>query len=153
MATPTIEAAQAILARARKELRLAKGNELKRRQAAEKGWLAVRTAAAAVLHCAGKDWRQAKDLSERTRVLEQQLDPHQNPVLAAALAYAQSSLHGQCFYIGEEETCRPGQIGLVLDQIERALYSAVTGQVTERFGPEPESARSESTTRKPSAKP
>lgn len=40
-----------------------------------------------------------------------------------------------------------------VDQIEQALYSAVTGQVTERFGPEPESARSESTTRKPSAKP
>ena len=62
MATPTIEAAQVILDRARKELRLAKGNELKRRQAAEKGWLAVRTAAASVLHCAGEDWRQAKDL-------------------------------------------------------------------------------------------
>lgn len=36
-----------------------------------------------------------------------------------------------------------------IDQIERALYSAVTGQLTERFGPEPESAQSESTTRKP----
>jgi hypothetical protein len=36
-----------------------------------------------------------------------------------------------------------------IDQIEKALYSAVTGQLTERFGPEPESAQSESTTRKP----
>ncbi len=37
------------------------------------------------------------------------------------------------------------------DQIEKALYAAVTGQTTERFGPEP-SAQSESTTRKPNDK-
>lgn len=124
MATPTVDKAQELVDRARKELRLAKGNELKRRQAAEKGWLAVRTAATAVLHCAGKDWRQAKDLYERTRMLEQQLTPHQDPELTAALSHAQSLLHGQCFYIGEEEACRPGRIALVLDQITRALPRA-----------------------------
>jgi hypothetical protein len=35
-----------------------------------------------------------------------------------------------------------------VDQIEKALYAAVTGQATERFGPEP-SAQSGATTRKP----
>ena len=39
-----------------------------------------------------------------------------------------------------------------VDQIERALYSAVTGRVTEQHGPEPASARSESTTRNSSEK-
>lgn len=39
-----------------------------------------------------------------------------------------------------------------VDQLEKALYSAVTGRVTEQHGPEPVSARSGSTTRNSSEK-
>ena len=46
----------------------------------------------------------------------------------------------------QEKSSEDDPMQPAIDQIERALHSAVTGRVTERFGPEPESAQSESTT-------
>jgi hypothetical protein len=121
---PTVDAAARLLDKARLELRKAKGHEDKRRQAAEKGWLAARTAATAFLHCAGEDWQQARSLTERVEDLERRTDPQRKPALSTALAHAQAALHGLCFYIGEPEYCTHRHIRLVLDEVEHAIPRA-----------------------------
>lgn len=117
---PTVADAEKILARAYIELRKAKGNRLKRRQAAEKGWLAIRTASLAVLACAGRDWQSGGEVARRIEDLERELDPHQKPLTSAAYR-ARDALHGACFYSGDTRACETRAIKDALDQIQAAL--------------------------------
>lgn len=120
---PTVVDAEKILERAYVELRKAKGNRLKRRQAAEKGWLAARTAALALLAAAGEDWKQGEKVAKRVEDLEHALDPRSR-VFASALYHAQGLLHGACFYIGYTEACETRSVRSGLEDIRQALPRA-----------------------------
>lgn len=120
---PTVDDAQRILDRARIELRKARGNRLKQREAAEKGWLAARTAAASVLACAGEDWKRGGKLPERVDAVERKLDPRSQS-FTSALYRTQSSLHGACFYLGYDDACAPRAIRSCLEDVAQAFPRA-----------------------------
>lgn len=131
---PTIAEARRLLATAKRELaradRMADPEEAltQRRQAAEKGWLAIKTAAAAALVCArAAEPHRSDNLVQRIQDLEQHLRPapgRRRSQLADAIRAGRDTLHGQCFYTGESDACTPTEIEAVFGTIEAGLLPA-----------------------------
>jgi hypothetical protein len=120
---PTVAEAVEVLDTAYSELTKA-ASKIKRREAAEKGWLAARLLAQAVLACANEDWRSPEGLAMRLRRTELKLDPHCRPWLDEAIRIGRDSLHGQCFYTGAEEACQTNEIRAGLDKVKLAIPRA-----------------------------
>ena len=120
---PGVEDAERLLKVAYRELRDAK-QPVKVRQAAEKGWLAARTAAQAVVACAGQDWQAHKGLVLRAGGVEDNALPHRERVLTKAIVQARSHLHVTAFYAGDEESMDPKDIKNTLDKVRDAMPRA-----------------------------
>ena len=107
---PTVGAARALLAKARRELngKIKSEQKLdettKHRQAAEKGWLAAVTAGRAMLRVAGGKWMSSMGVTDH--VIEIETERKTGPVVSSKLRLLAGSLHGGAFYQGNEDFCQ-----------------------------------------------
>ena len=131
---------QATIGAARHQLQAARGHLdksrslLDRRQAAEKGWLALMTAGRALLKAAGEeDWARTSRVAERVTALEERR--FKRARVGSALARYQRTLHGRSFYAGEDELSDADYIRLAFEDIEEvigvadAMRGALAGRV------------------------
>lgn len=123
-----VPASQATIGAAREQLRAARGHLaesrslLGRRQAAEKGWLALVTAGRAMLRSAGQDWMRTSRVGDRVIALEEARFKRAD--VGTTLKVLQGTLHGRGFYAGDDELSDAAYIGPALDLIERAIDRA-----------------------------
>ena len=121
-AQATIGWARQQLAEAREHLKRAT-SLLARRQAAEKGWLALVTAGRAMLRAASHpEW--AKTTGVPKRVADWEKGKFKRAEVGHALRTYQRLLHGACFYGGVEEACDPAGIEADLHGIAQAIEHA-----------------------------
>lgn len=120
---------QATIGAARNQLRAAcehlekSRNQLDRRQAAEKGWLALVTAGRALLKAASdEEWARTTRVAERVTEMEQRRFKRSR--VGSALARYQRTLHGRAFYAGEDELSDAEYIRLAFEDIEDVIAAA-----------------------------
>lgn len=92
------------------------------REAAEKGWLAVRTAAFAVLRCAGEPLDE-QFIARKTHAVVDRVSPTARP-FAKVVGEAQGTLHGACFYQGHPDLCSEPVIRAAFDDAKKSFFQA-----------------------------
>jgi len=119
---PEFSEARPLLDLAYKELADARQDIVLIGQAAEKGWLAARTAAFAVMRCAGMPLDDPARIVSKIYELERNVG--RKPIFGPALRSAQDTLHGACHYQRQPGSCDPNVVTSVFDEIKAALPTA-----------------------------